>query len=374
MRKIATQESLRPCVIGTGLLALDIVVNLDSTAPPRCYAGGTCGNVLMILGYLGWQSRPIGRLAPGLATDRLLADLKHWQISTEYISVEDDGSTPVIVERITRTARGELRHTFSWRCPGCGSHLPGYKPILASTASGLAERLPISQVYFFDRVSRGVLHLAEAASRNGALVVFEPSGVGDPALFREAWSIAHVVKYSHERLRDIADLGLKRSEKGGVLLEVETLGGEGIRYRSQIPKGKTNGWRELSAFSPQALQDAAGSGDWCTAGILHKLGRGGLKSFRSTDTERLHDAIRYGQALATWNCGFEGARGGMYRVDKPTFERQVASILSGSSKGVSTISSSDLAVSTRLLDRFCPVCKGPELGAIAHNSRRAGGR
>ena len=85
--------------------------------------------------------------------------------------------------------------------------------------------------FFFDRVSRGTLNLARASAESGALVVFEPSGVGEPRLFREAWSIAHVVKYSNDPLRDIADLHLGESERNGLLLEIETLGSDGLRYR-----------------------------------------------------------------------------------------------------------------------------------------------
>src|SRR6202022_43046 len=99
--------------------------------------------------------------------------------------------------------------------------------------------------------------------------------------FREAWCLAHIVKYSHERLRDIADLELKRSEREGVLLEVETLGADGLRYRSRLPKGKTNGWRQAAALRPEIFKAAAGSGDWCTAGLLNGIARLGLVGFRS---------------------------------------------------------------------------------------------
>jgi fructokinase len=357
---------LKPCAIGTGLLALDVVVNVDSGEQPRSYAGGTCGNVLTVLSYLGWHAAPISRLAPGPAADRLLADLGDWKVATEFVSVEDGGSTPVIIERIARRAGGEPYHTFSWRCPGCGAHLPGYRPILATTAPALDGKLPPSQVFFFDRVSRGTLHLARAGAQRGAVVVFEPSGVGDPNLFREAWALAHVVKYSHERLRDIADLEFKRSEREGVLLEVETLGPEGLRFRSRIPRAKTGGWRKLDAFTPEVLRDAAGSGDWCTAGILHRLARGGLRSLRSASSARLQDALRYGQALATWNCRFEGARGGMYQVSKATFERQVEKLLEGGA-ALPVASGEELATAAKLLGCFCPSCKGAEFAAPARS-------
>jgi fructokinase len=361
----------QPTVLGTGLVALDVVVSEATGAHPRSYAGGTCGNVLTILSWFGWRSAPMGRLSPGAAAERVFADLRKWEASTEFISLEDDGSTPIIVERIARTATGEPYHSFSWRCPGCGAHLPGYKPLLAGPAQELAGRLPATQVFFFDRVSRAALHLAKAASERGAVVMFEPSSVGHPNLFREAWQLAHVVKYSHERLRDIADLEWEQSERAGVLLEVETLGADGLRYRSRLPKGRTNGWRPLNSFKTETFKDAAGSGDWCTAGLLDKLARSGLVGFQATVGEELQDALRYGQALASWKCGFEGARGGMYQVDKLTFRRQVERILKGG-EATTVASKKEPEVAADFLARFCPSCNGT--GITSASLRRNGAR
>ena len=47
-----------------------------------------------------------------------------------------------------------------------------------------------------------------------------------------------------------------------------------------------------------------------------------------TDSD-LWAAFRYGQALAAWNCGFKGARGGMYSTDKARFFEYVQGILNG---------------------------------------------
>ena len=62
-------------------------------------------------------------------------------------------------------------------------------------------------MFFFDRVSPGALHLARACAERGAIVFFEPSGVGNATLFRQAWEVAHVVKYSHERLSELPETG-----------------------------------------------------------------------------------------------------------------------------------------------------------------------
>src|SRR5262245_40752244 len=107
MKRSRKQSNLSPDVkspvaVGSGLLALDIVLSEVSSAPPGYWAGGTCGNVLIALRYLGWESHPVARLRPGAAADRILADLHRWGVSDRFVSVAQDGSTPVIVERITQ--------------------------------------------------------------------------------------------------------------------------------------------------------------------------------------------------------------------------------------------------------------------------------
>lgn len=365
MRHAPVSRNLSPAAVGTGLLALDVIYNAESDGPLQCFAGGTCGNVLTILSYLDWKAFPVARLSPGVAANRVLADLRQWKVSPDFISTEADGSTPIIIQRIGRRPSGQPYHTFSWRCPECGAHLPGYKPVLAGVAQELVESLPSAQVFFFDRVSRGVLHLAKNLSEAGAAVVFEPSGIGDPGLFREAWALADIVKYSHERLRDIADLELKHAERERVLLEIETLGEDGLRYRSRLPKAKSKSWTTLAPFPVADLKDAAGSGDWCTAGLLSKLARGGQAGLKRTSEAALHQALRYGQALAAWNCGFEGARGGMYEVDLTTFRDQVERILEGGE--LQSLSAEkqnpDLA---RVLGSLCPACEKVDIPVHVH--------
>jgi fructokinase len=310
--------------------------------------------VLTILSYLGWKSSPISRLSDDDNTDHLFDDLEEWGVSTDYISSESSGSTPIIIHKISVNAAGEPVHSFSWRCPCCGAHLPGYKPVLANHALELSETLPSSQVFFFDRASRGTLHLAAACSEKGSLVVFEPSGIGDAKLLAEAWSLAHIVKYSHERLADITELDLDR--RHGALLEIETHGEAGLRYRSRLPKCPTRGWKKVSATAPQKVVDAAGSGDWTTAGILDGLARGGLKVLKRTSPRKLADALQQAQALAAWNCGFEGARGGMYQVSKAVFRRQVETILNGMKVRTSSAAAKDERM-VEALERLCPACK-----------------
>ena len=53
---------VQPKVFGTGLIALDLVIGPDPESPVRSWAGGTCGNVLSILSFLGWDAYPIARM------------------------------------------------------------------------------------------------------------------------------------------------------------------------------------------------------------------------------------------------------------------------------------------------------------------------
>jgi fructokinase len=359
MTKAIAARRLSPTIVGTGLVALDAVCYVGSTNPPRCFAGGTCGNVLSILGFMGWRAFAISRLALGRPSELLQQDLRRWKVATKFVTATVDGSTPIIFHRIGQRASGEPFHSFSWRCPACGAHLPGYKPVLATHAEALTESIPAAQVFFFDRVSRGALLLAKNSSDQGAVVAFEPSGVGDPALFREAWSLAHVVKYSHERLRDIADINLVASERQGVLLEIETLGEDGLRYRSQLPHAKTGGWVRQSAFKVDHLKDAAGSGDWCTAAVLRKLARGGLNGLRRASGAAVVDAISAGQAWAAWNCSYDGARGGMYEIGHIAAEAQVRQIMD--SGEVATALDKHVAPSQQWLSHLCPACKKTDL-------------
>src|SRR2546425_888519 len=67
----------RPRVAGLGLIALDVVLE-GKNSKPKYFGGGTCGNVHVILSYLGWSVAPIARLDKGFAGDFVRADFHQW--------------------------------------------------------------------------------------------------------------------------------------------------------------------------------------------------------------------------------------------------------------------------------------------------------
>lgn len=51
------------------------------------------------------------------------------------------------------------------------------------------------------------------------------------------------------------------------------------------------------------------------------------EDLKNISEETVISSLKYGQALAAWNCAFEGARGGMYRVSESTFQKDIQHIL-----------------------------------------------
>jgi sugar/nucleoside kinase (ribokinase family) len=346
-----TEPKAAISILGTGLLALDIVIDSDSQHSSRLWAGGTLGNVLIILSYLGWRAYPVARLNGDTASKLVLRDLKRWGVQLDFIRQKPTADTPIIVHLISRNRDGQPYHKYSWICPHCGAWLPTYKPVTDAAARQIAETIDQPQVFFFDRVSRSALTLAESCARKGALIVFEPSANGDVKLLPEAFAIAHIVKYASDR----TGLFSQYLSGSNPLIEIETLGREGLRYRCRLDNHKTREWQTLAAYPISNLKDAAGSGDWCTAGLLHCIGQRGLAGLKGLTDTKLRAALRLGQAMATWNCGFEGARGGMYMVDKTTFQYAINQILSDTNVRL-IISSPIRSPRQRVNTNICPAC------------------
>jgi sugar/nucleoside kinase (ribokinase family) len=224
----------RPKIFGAGLIALDLVVSSDPQMPVRSWAGGTCGNVLSIMAFLGWNAYPIARLNGDPASIRVHADMERWGVRLDYASCSPTAHTPIIIQEIRRGHDGRPKHRFSWSCPRCGELLPGFKAVTVEAAEAVTPALAGASVFFLDRLSRATLILATRASEEGAVVVFEPSSKGADRLFTEAIQLAHIVKYADERLGGIEEATRSSS---AILAEIQTLGEHGLRYRHRFGRG-----------------------------------------------------------------------------------------------------------------------------------------
>jgi sugar/nucleoside kinase (ribokinase family) len=325
MQPLRTQ--LDPVVIGTGLVALDVVIPNGLVADPHLHAGGTCGNVLTALAFLGWRSYPIARLSEDGASKNVAADLRQWGVHLDFVTFDEEGSTPVIVQHIRNDKLGTPSHSFSRKCPSCGAILPWYKPVRVADVTDLVPRLPKPQVFFFDRTSRGALSLASQAREQGAVVFFEPSASSDPSHLDEALELAHVVKVSSDRIA--GNEAVLTSTQPKIIIETQGSAGLRLRHTHSEAGQQACSWHNMPPIPVESLRDTAGAGDWCTAGIIHMIGAAGAKGIETLTLTEVRTAIEVGQAMASWACGFDGPRGGMYLCDRTAFEASVLDLLNG---------------------------------------------
>jgi sugar/nucleoside kinase (ribokinase family) len=349
-KTLVKHKPLKPRVWGIGLVALDLII--DSHSPgPRSAAGGTCGNVMTILSQLGWEANPVARLAKDVAAELVISDLQRWNVNTRLLHMRPLAKTPVIVEKIEKDSAGIPFHTFSFSCPGCGRRWPRFQPVTSASVSRLDSKLAGLDVLFIDRVSRGALALAEAAVRRGSVIFFEPSAASNPKHFSELLKITHVIKYSHDRIEDTAEIDWGPN----MVLEIQTLGRGGLRFRTNLAKNHRV-WRRLPAVAIPELRDAAGAGDWLSAALIHSLCPGGAKQLRKRSFERLLHALNFGQRLASWNCGFSGPRGSMYRVPLKEFRKVLRQLQLG--RGVELVSESSASAELlKMAGAICEACK-----------------
>ncbi len=303
-RKIVKEP--RPAVIGTGLIALDVFIGENGPTTPRFATGGTCGNVLINLAFMGWNAYPMARIQRDWAGALIAQELHDQGVYSDYLHMEPTTSTPIIIHRIKQPENGDVTHSFSLSCPHCGRRLPWYQPVTLKAIQQAEVLTEPPQVFFFDRPSAGAIHLAREAREKGAMVFFEFAGKGAANLLGEAFGVADIVKYSHERASSVPDL-----DGNGPYIQIMTEGKQGLSYRCKLKRCKQSDWKKVQPHKLSAIKDAAGAGDWCTAGLISRLGGAGRPGLDYLQRNELVDAFQYAQALAAINCCFEGARGSM---------------------------------------------------------------
>lgn len=331
---------------GSGFLALDLIETAPASGKYHSAAGGTCGNVLSILTWLGWTGVPVARIGLDEPGDHVIDALRDIGVDVACIRRDPSTPTPIVIQRTKVDARGVRVHRFSMSCPECGQWLPQFRPIVRTDADlGRTHLGRAPSVFFFDRVAPGILELARWARAGGALVMFEPSSHADDRPFQEAIEVSHILKYSHERLGHVRDLGANKHSA----VVIETLGEEGLSIRW---KGY---WTRFDSFAAPRFVDAAGAGDWCTAGFLHVIGQRGAESLKAIRKPQIERAIRIGQGLSALNCGYEGARGLMRGLSRKDASRMLGLLQGGEGTLPDALDHDERTVT------ICGVCRPPTI-------------
>ena len=120
--------------VGTGFLPLDLVYRDDDPSRMKAYAGGTCGNVLAILAFLGWDVYPVARHNDSALSKIIKDDLRLWGAHLDFMGLDPTPLPPVVIQRVFAKPRSAKTHSFAWTCPGCGAPLPSFKAVLSLRA------------------------------------------------------------------------------------------------------------------------------------------------------------------------------------------------------------------------------------------------
>ena len=154
---------------------------------------------------------------------------------------------------------------------------------------------------------------------------YEPSVKSDVRYWKEGFELVDVVKYSNDRFSE-DELAPIIASSDATFWEVQTLGGQGLKYRRHSSAdGLRSLWVESPAIAAPRVVDTCGAGDWCSAGLLHGL----IADGKDLDPRTFANAVRLGQAFAAWACAFVGARGAMYCFDTAMTWKSVRELLAG---------------------------------------------
>ncbi len=300
-------EGLRSRVSGAGFITLDVMLGAEYQLA-YTGIGGSTGNVLSILAFLGWESLPLVNLGRDHVGATIHREFTKLGANMRHVRLDRGLTTPLLYQFACEPSEVPR---YSFACPVCGQTRRFHENLVDSGGDEFVRCAAKSNVFFFDRVTAGTVRMAQAARAGGAFVFFEPSSISaDRGLFDAALSYAHVVKYSVDRIREPLDHRLSSG-----FIEIQTQGARGLRFRKH---SLAPDWVNLPALRTSSVADTSGAGDWCTAGFLHALfsGRGGSE-LRDLDYNDIYRSLRLGQSIAALSVAHVGARG-MMRAWHPT--------------------------------------------------------
>ena len=294
-------ETNKNIAAGAGLISLDVLIWDGQTIPVSYYVGGTCGNVMMILSYMGWETYPIARLDGTKDGLRVLDDMKRHHVHTDFVSTQD-GKTPVIIQRNFINKDGIPTHKFESRA-NMGRFYLDFKSLTLKQANEVIGKIDfVPKVFFFDRVSPAIQRLAESFKEKGSVIFFEPSSRGgDVKRFYQCVELADIVKFSDQRFKDT-----KPFDNFADKLFIQTQGAKGLSYRFN------SNWKHLKPMANDKVVDTAGAGDWTAAALINELFRdNNKKSIHHFTAAYIEKALNEAQKVGAKSCSYEGARGMM---------------------------------------------------------------
>lgn len=238
--------------LGAGTFPLDNLQEKTGKDIKTIYqhVGGTCGNVMSILAWMGWHTLPAARLDNSETGLLIKADLESYGCDTRLVSNTPDGGT-TILDIIHKTGRdGKPKTAYMAHSPR-GGRFVNHRFWTLKQAQALFDSLEeMPDVFFFDRCAPGNILLAQLFHERGVLVYYEPNEPVDRNFLR-AVATSDIVKFSNEKHPDVSF-----TEGFTDKLFIQTLNEKGLRF-----KLRAEGWMTIPPeHNPHAV-DGEGAGD-----------------------------------------------------------------------------------------------------------------
>ena len=286
---------MKKSVEGCGFVCIDYIQYDGSVI---CDIGGTCGNVLSFLCFLGWESCV---WMPWYEEESLAHWLNDRGVDARYF-VKTKKCVPKIVQVTDRT---DKTHRFLTRCPKCGGRLA---EICLPTKKHMETDKEVSNLFFCDRISEGILNRAAETALAGGVTMYEPNGLRTYGQLLANSRKFHIVKFSDEKISEKWQQNLLIDLKNeGVKLIIVTQGKDGLKFAVK----QNWGWTELRGEKADRGEgkDSSGAGDWLTAifldCFLSQIENGGS----AFDYDIVCASLRCAMKAAALSCKEVGAQG-----------------------------------------------------------------
>ncbi len=256
--------------------------------------GGTCGNVMCMLSWLGWDARPLVCLDDSPEGLKITEDLKRYGCDCQYVSNSPGGGTTLL--RCTHKKSADGQHVMSVRAgsPG-GSRFPKRHFLRARDEAQifLDQLIEMPSVFFFDDPAAGNRLLAKVLKGRGAMVYFEPSKVATNADL-DAVKASDIIKFSDE---NVPDVSFADDIHGKIF--IQTMGPKGVRI-----KFKSHPWETVEGIRNDHVVDTEGAGDWFTSAFINALAEAGGLSY-----ENVIKAADAALKTSSESVGYMGSKG-----------------------------------------------------------------
>jgi sugar/nucleoside kinase (ribokinase family) len=302
-------------VIGSGIYMLDSIVVRDYPEWPLLRpftertvieeVGGTCGNVMCILSWLGWKAMPEVSLDDSPVGLKIASDLARYGCDLRHVTNTPGGGATVL--RCTHKRDAEGNHTIAFRATGPGGSRFPRRHFLRSRdeAPAFLDRLEeVPGVYFFDDPAAGHRLIARTLRERGTLVYFEPSEIESKADL-EAVAASDIVKFSGTHVTD-----LTFTDRFPDKLFIRTLGEDGLQFR--LHGGP---WIHVDPVPVPDVVDWEGAGDWTSAAFLTQLAAADVPFEKLTDLT-VHECLTAAQTIASQSVCFLSSKGLIHDADK----------------------------------------------------------